>query len=293
MNRKPGDDLLKIIQEKSITISDPAGREIRCIRDDDAFKIAEACIVSVRHVYTEALRCDICPQRYVRNRNVISSEEQLKLAESKVAVVGAGGLGGHVIVLLARLGIGHLVVVDYDVFEETNLNRQALCDIHTIGIYKTNVAVDRVAEVNPGVEVIAVQAKINSSNVREILRDCNVVVDALDNIPDRFILEKGARTMEIPIIHGALAGFEGRIMTIFPGDSGLELLYGNGDTPFNAEETPEAVLGVPAVTPSIIASFQVMEVIKILLDRGKVLRNMMIHIDLEEGAMEEFFFHRT
>jgi molybdopterin/thiamine biosynthesis adenylyltransferase len=293
MRRKPGDDLLKMIQAKSITISDPAGREIRCLRDDDAFEIAEACMVSVRHVYTEALKLDICPQRYVRNRNVISSAEQLKLAESKVAVVGAGGLGGHVILLLARLGIGYLVVVDHDVFEETNLNRQALCDINTMGIYKSSVAVDRVAETNPGVEVIAVQTKINASNVSEILRDCHVVVDALDNIPDRFILEKGARSMDIPIIHGALAGFEGRIMTIFPGDSGLDSLYGNEDTPLNAVETPEAVLGVPAVTPSIIASFQVMEVIKILLDRGKVLRNMMIHIDLEEGTMEEFFFHQT
>ncbi|MBN2516555.1 MAG: ThiF family adenylyltransferase [Deltaproteobacteria bacterium] len=291
MNRKPGDDLLKMIREKSMTISDPAGREIRCLRDDDAFEIAEACIVSVRRVYAEALRLDICPQRYVRNRNVISSAEQLKLAESKVAVVGAGGLGGHVIFLLARLGIGRLVVVDHDVFEETNLNRQALCDVNTIGIYKSSVAVDRVAEINPGVEVIAVHAKINSSNVCEILCDSHVVVDALDTIPDRFILEAGAKGMEIPIVHGALAGFEGRVMTIYPGDSGLELLYGDGDAPFNAVETPEAVLGVPAVTPSIIASFQVMEVIKILLDRGRVLRNMMIHIDLEAGRLEEFFFH--
>lgn len=290
MNLKPEEDLVKMIQKKSIAVTDPAGRQIQCLRDDDAFKIAEACSLSVRHVYTETLRCDICPLRYVRNRNVISSAEQLKLAESKVAVVGGGGLGGHVIVLLARLGIGHLVVVDHDVFEETNLNRQALCDMNTIGIDKPGAAVDRVAEINPGVEVIAVRTKVTSSNVCEILRDCHVVVDALDTIPDRFVLEKGAKSMGIPIIHGALAGFEGRIMTIFPGDSGLANLYGNTDAPFNAAETPEAVLGVPAVTPSIIASFQVMEVIKVLLDRGKILRNMMIHIDLEAGAVEEFFF---
>lgn len=293
MNREREGNLIKLIQEKSIMMTDPAGRQIQCLRNDDASEIAEACIVSVRHVYMEALRYDICPLRYVRNRNVLSSAEQLKLAESKVAVVGAGGLGGNVIFLLARLGIGHLVVVDHDVFEETNLNRQALCDMNTIGIDKPGSAVDRVAEINPGVEVIAVQTKINSSNVCEILRYCHIVVDALDNIPDRLILEKGAKSMKIPIIHGALAGFEGRIMTIFPGDSGLENLYGSGDTPFIPAETPEAVLGVPAVTPSIIASFQVMEVIKIILNRGRVLRNMMIHLDLEEGTMEEFFFHRT
>jgi molybdopterin/thiamine biosynthesis adenylyltransferase len=290
VNRRPEDDLLKMIQERSLTISDSTGRAIRTIRDNDAGEIAEACNVSIRRVYAEALRCDICPQRYVRNRNVISSTEQIKLAESKVAVIGAGGLGGDVILLLARLGIGHLVIVDHDVFEETNLNRQALCDMNTIGIFKPNAAVDRVAEINPGVEVIAIQAKITSSNICEILRDCNVVVDALDTIPDRFVLEKGAKTMEIPIIHGALAGFEGRIMTIFPGDPGLKLLYGQGDTEFNAAEMPEAILGVPAVTPSIIASLQVMEVIKVLLDRGRILRNMMIHVDLEAGSMEEFFF---
>ena len=293
MSRKWEGDLPKMIRDKSITVSDPAGRKIRCLRDNDAFEIAEACSLSIRRVYAETLKRNIYPQRYIRNRNIISSAEQLRLAESKVAVVGAGGLGGYIIFLLARIGIGHLVVVDHDVFEETNLNRQAMCDTNTIGMDKPSVAVGRVAEINPGVEVIAVQTKVTSSNVCEILRDCHVVVDALDNIPDRFILETAAKRMKVPVIHGALAGFEGRIMTIFPGDSGLANLYGNGDTSVDAAETPEAVLGVPAVTPSIIASFQVMEVIKILLNRGRVLRNMMIHLDLEEGTMEEFFFDQT
>jgi molybdopterin/thiamine biosynthesis adenylyltransferase len=290
MSRNRGDDVPGKIREKSTTISDAAGRPIRYLSDVDAFEIADTCGMTVRRVYMEALKLDICPRRYVRNRNAISSMEQLHLAESNVAVVGAGGLGGHVIILLARLGIGHLVVVDDDVFTETDLNRQALCDMNTIGLYKSNVAAGRVAEINPGVEVTAVRGKINSSNVCEILRGCHVAVDALDTIPDRFVLEKGAASMGIPIIHGAIAGFEGRIMTIFPGDSGLASLYGSEDTPADAEETADAVLGVPAVTPSVIASLQVMEVIKILLNRGTVLRNMMIHADLERGSMEEFLF---
>ncbi|MBN2687157.1 MAG: HesA/MoeB/ThiF family protein, partial [Deltaproteobacteria bacterium] len=100
-----------------------------------------------------------------------------------------------------------------------------------------------------------------------------------------------ATSMGIPIIHGALAGFEGRVMAIFPGDPGLGSLYGSEDTPVNVEETADAVLGTPSVTPSVIASFQGMEVIKILLNRGTVLKNMMIHVDLERGSVEEFFFN--
>jgi molybdopterin/thiamine biosynthesis adenylyltransferase len=94
----------------------------------------------------------------------------------------------------------------------------------------------------------------------------------------------------MPLVHGALAGFEGWVMTILPGDPGLRDIYGAKEESKNNAESPEAVLGVPSVTPSLIATMQVMEVFKILLKRGNLIRNRMLHVDLERGCFNEFFF---
>jgi molybdopterin/thiamine biosynthesis adenylyltransferase len=115
-------------------------------------------------------------------------------------------------------------------------------------------------------------------------------VDALDNIPDRFVLEEAARSLGIPLIHGALAGFNGQVMTIFPEDPGLALLYGTKAPAAQDPGRAEALLGVPAPTPSAVATVQAMEVVKILLNRGRLLRNQMLHIDLEAARFEVFKF---
>ena len=286
----PGTDIEKMLQENSRRITDSAGRDLRGLEDEKSMKIADEFHRSLRYVYAEALRVGIYPYRYLRNREIISPEEQLKLAESRVAVIGAGGLGGQVIILLARIGVGQLVVADNDLFEEINLNRQALCSEVTLGMPKSDVAVDVVTSINPGVEVTAYQVKTDSTNIPEIINDSDVVVDALDNIPDRFVLEKASKNMGIPMVHGALAGFEGQIMTVFPEDKGLKLLYENERVEQNNTKTPEAILGIPAMTPSVVATFQAMEVLKIILKRGKIFRNMMVYIDLETGELNEFFF---
>jgi len=286
----PGTDIEKMLQENSRRITDSAGRDLRGLEDEKSMKIADEFHRSLRYVYAEALRVGIYPYRYLRNREIISPEEQLKLAESRVAVIGAGGLGGQVIILLARIGVGQLVVADNDLFEEINLNRQALCSEVTLGMPKSDVAVDVVTSINPGVEVTAYQVKTDSTNIPEIINDSDVVVDALDNIPDRFVLEEASKNMGIPMVHGALAGFEGQIMTVFPEDKGLKLLYENERVEQNNTKTPEAILGIPAMTPSVVATFQAMEVLKIILKRGKIFRNMMVYIDLETGELNEFFF---
>jgi molybdopterin/thiamine biosynthesis adenylyltransferase len=278
------------IQEKSRTITDPAGREVRILEDRHALVIADECHFSLHEVYRLALKLGIYPYRYLRNRDALSQREQLKLAESRVAVVGAGGLGGHVILLLARIGIGHLVVVDHDVFDETNLNRQALCTAEALGRPKAEEASAVVALVNPGVQVTSHRIRIEPSNAAEILAGSDVAVDALDNIQDRFTLEKATKSVAIPLVHGALAGFEGRVMTIFPEDPGLVQLYGGDAVAMDDSPRPEAVLGVPALTPAVIATLQAMEVIKIILKRGRVFRNTMAHADLEAGELRQFVF---
>lgn len=290
MSEEAGASIHQLLHESSKKTKDAAAREVQVLKDGQTVKIANECGCTVHDVYREALKAGIYPYRYLRNRESISIEEQLSLAESRVAVAGAGGLGGHVILLLARLGIGQLVVVDRDVFDETNLNRQALCNDKALGKSKADEAVLAVESINPGVEVIPYQVKLDFSNASEILAGSDVVVDALDNVPDRFVLENVAKRLGIPLVHGALAGFEGRVMTIFPDDPGLKYLYGNKGASGDKSKSPEAILGVPTVTPCIIAALQAMEVFKIILNRGKTFRNVMVHVDLETGEIKEFVF---
>jgi molybdopterin/thiamine biosynthesis adenylyltransferase len=195
--------------------------------------------------------------------------------------------------LLARIGIGHLVVVDHDVFDETNLNRQALSSTDAIGRSKSDQAASTVKSVNPGVEVTSYPIRIEPSNANEILRGSNVVVDALDNVHDRLVLQEEAEKLNIPLVHGALAGFEGQVMTVFPGDRGMKLLYGNAKKEGADPKSPEAILGVPTFTPSFVATLQAMEVLKIILNRGKLLRHTMLHVDLENASLNKFSFSET
>lgn len=280
----------KWIRDRSKTIQDTAGREVWILEDASAVDAAVRFGCGVRAVYEAALSAGICPHRYIRNRETLSIEEQRRLVKSRVVVVGSGGLGGPVLLLLARMGIGHLVVVDHDRFDESNLNRQALSSGPDLGQPKCEVAVRVLQNVNPGVEVKTHQIRLNALNAEDILAGSDVIVDALDNVPDRFNIQAAARSLNIPLVHGAVAGFEGQLMTIFPQDKGFSLLYGNGDTDRHPEKSPEALLGVPAVTPSFVATLQAMEVIKILLNRGKPFRNIMVHVDLETGEMNRFSF---
>lgn len=277
------------IRERAMKVTDPAGREAEILEDRASREIAWQSGVALHEVYRAALGLGVYPYRYIRNADILSAPEQLRLADSRVAVVGAGGLGGQVIVLLARLGVGTLVVADCDHFDETNLNRQALCTAETLGESKARAAVATVASINPGVRVIPHPQRIDAGVIDSILAGSDVVVDGLDNAPDRLLLQDAAGRLGIPMVHGALAGFEGRVMTVLPGDAGVKLLY--GDAADRADpDRPEAVLGVPAVTAALIGTFQAMEVLKILLRRGSLFRNTMAYVDLEQGRLDTFRF---
>jgi len=278
------------ITKRSKTIYDVAGRKVRVLEEPSTIEAAARFGCTVRDVCEAALKTGICPLRYVRNREAVSMEEQFHLVTSRVAVVGSGGLGGPVLLLLARMGIGYLVVVDHDRFDESNLNRQALSSVPDLGLPKCEVAARVLENVNPGIDVRVHQGRMDETNAKELLSGSHVIVDALDNVPDRFSLQEAARSLKIPLVHGAVAGFEGQLMTIFPEDAGFILLYGTGSMETNREKSPEALLGVPAVTPSFVATLQAMEVIKLLLKRGRPFRNVMVHVDMEAGEMNRFSF---
>ncbi|MFZ5572356.1 MAG: HesA/MoeB/ThiF family protein [Thermodesulfobacteriota bacterium] len=279
----------KELENHAVETTDAAGRPVRVLSLAGASAAGAALGMELPDVVAAALRAGIWPKWYLRNQDAISLGEQVRLAESSVAIAGAGGLGGHVILQLARLGVGRLHVMDGDVFDETNLNRQLLADRQSLGRNKAETAALAVSLVNPAVRATAYPGKIRKENAAELLSGMEVVVDALDNIPDRFMLADAARSLSLPLVHGAVAGFEGRIMTILPEDQGFRLLYGE-DAPTGQQRQPsaEAILGTPVSTPAVIAGFQVMEVLKILLRKGGLFRNRMAHIRLDTGQINEF-----
>lgn len=282
--------LEKRIKEKAKSIKDLVGRDVLILDEVHADAIAQDLGLTLLDVFRATLGLGIYPRRYLRNRDGISLQDQIKLAESRVAVVGAGGLGGTVIQLLGRIGIGRLTVVDCDVFDETNLNRQAFCTRDWVGQPKALAVQAQLKSINPAVEVHAHIVRLDSANGPEILTGSQVIVDALDNVKDRLTLEALAKTLGVPFVHGALAGFEGQLMTVFPEDPGLKQIYGSGDDRGSAANRPEFLLGVPSITPSIVATLEAMEVLKILLNRGTPFRNKMVYIDLERGEWSQFGF---
>lgn len=278
------EDLQQLIAEQSLLLRDHTGSEARILPEHAALALRDAHDTDLGDLFRTALAQDILPERYLRNRTSISIAEQLRLARASVAVIGAGGLGGQVILCLTRLGIGRLRVVDPEVFEASNLNRQALSTVDSLGQNKADVARDTAAAINPAVRVTPYQARLTPDNAASILEGVDVVVDGLDSIQDRFTLEEAAKALSIPMVHAAIDGFVVQVMTIFPDDPGLQLLYGQGRT------TPASPLGNPVFAPHLAATLQAMEVLKIVLNRGKPARKGMISADLESGDFSHFSF---
>lgn len=216
-------------------------------------------------------------RRYLRNLNMLAAPELRTLAASRVAVVGCGGLGGYVVELLGRLGVGCLTAIDGDGFDETNLNRQLLCDLETMGANKAEAARDRMFKVNPLVSVTAIARQLTGENGTELLAGHQVIVDAVDSIATRLLLQDLAARLGVPLVHGAIAGWYGQVTTVFPEDRTLDAIYAGGSS-----RGIEVDLGNPSFTPALVASIQAGEVLKLLIGRGEVLRKRVLYIDLLE-----------
>jgi molybdopterin/thiamine biosynthesis adenylyltransferase len=236
--------------------------------------------LSPREIEIAALQEEIMPARYHRNYHTISFTEQIKLLCSKVAVIGCGGLGGSIIELLARMGIGSITAIDGDIFKESNLNRQLLSSEKNIGTGKAETAVSRIRDINSSIEARAYPQFIDANNISKMIQDVDLALDALDNIPARFILEDACKKLNKIFIHGAINGLQGQVSTIFPEDKGLETIYGPSERYQNHHQA--APLSVISVTPALIASLQVTEALKILLNKGKPFRNKLLLVNLEE-----------
>lgn len=229
-------------------------------------------------------------KRYARNRETISLSDQKQLAKSSVCVIGCGGLGGIVIEGLARAGVGSLTVVDCDAFEPSNLNRQILSNELNLGQPKAVAAKTRVDGINSSVRIRAIQEKFTTENGRKIIHGCSVVVDALDNVSSRMVLEKLCEEEGIPLVHGAIGGWNGQLAVVMPGDRLLHRLYG-----INWEEdscqktgrvTEEKRAGNPSFTPMVLSGMEVAETIKLLIGQKTPVAGKVLMVSLRDHQYE-------
>jgi len=211
--------------------------------------------------------------RYKRSLDTVTEQELEKIRSKTVGVVGAGGLGGYVIEMLARFGVGTLRIIDGDRFDETNLNRQLLAVEANLGKAKAEEAALRVAAINSTVQTEILAGKFGSENADQFLSGLDVVLDCLDNVGTRLLLEQRCKVLGIPLVHGAVGAWSGQVLTILPGDDTLYNLYG-------ADGTPIPPIGAASFVPATIASYQVAECIKLLIGRGDLLRRRMMCFDL-------------
>ena len=219
-------------------------------------------------------------ERY--SRHIILKEVggmgQTKLLESKVLLIGAGGLGSPVGVYLAAAGVGTLGIIDDDVVDLSNLQRQILHGTSDIGIPKTKSAEASIAEMNPDVKVVSYNERITSANAFQILEQYDLIVDGCDNLPTRYLLNDAAVMLGKPIVHGSIFQFEGQVTVLYPGKGPCyRCLYPEPPPAGMVPSCQEA--GVFGVLPGIIGTIQAVEAIKILLDIGDSLIGTLLLFD--------------
>lgn len=228
------------------------------------------------------------PTRYIgdgyweiasRQMSIATRSEQQRFKDAKITVIGCGGIGGETIEMLARMGIGELVLVDEDAFDMSNLNRQTFASLPELGLEKSKVAAEKVRLINPYVKTTVFSEHADQTNMEKIIGDSDIVIDALDNVLTRVIASRKAKEFKIPFIHGAIHGTMGQITVFMPNsEKSYEEMF---NLPSLGKELDEETLealknvtsGVPPVigpTPNMIGCLEAIEAYKIITGVGKV-----------------------
>jgi len=227
-------------------------------------------------------------QRDRYSRHILLSEVgeagQTRLLESKVLIVGAGGLGSPSALYLAAAGVGTIGIVDYDVVDRTNLQRQVLHNLDRIGMAKTESARETISALNPDVKVVTHNERLTADNALKIMSGYDVVLDGGDNFPTRYLVNDASLHLRVPVVHGSIFRFEGQVSVFHPYEGPCyRCLFPEPPPPELAPSCAEA--GVLGVLPGIIGSIEAMEAIKLLLDLGAPLVGKLLVYD----ALEEDF----
>lgn len=226
-------------------------------------------------------------RRYIRQIKIIGEEGQKKLKNARVAVVGIGGLGSIASYYLAAAGVGYLRLIDFDVVEESNLNRQIIHWTNDIGKPKSESAAMKLLQLNPEIKIDPVNEKIDENNVKNLLKDIDVIVDGQDNLKTRLIINEFAVNNNIPYVYGAVYGMEGCLMTIIPNKSPcLRCLY-------PGEAKSHESIPVLGPTPGVIGCLEATEAIKIITGIGKLAIGRLILYDGENMCFQEFHISKN
>lgn len=224
-------------------------------------------------------------ERYKRQMMLFGDEGQDRLKKAHIFIAGAGGLGSPVSLYLAVAGVGTLTVVDKDVVDQSNLNRQILhydCDI---GRKKTESAEEKLRAINPDITVRVIDTTIGEKNAEKLIGKADGIVDAMDNYPTRYLLNDVAISKKIPLFHGAISGFYGQATTIIPGQTAcLACIF--------PKAPPKEVFPVVGVTSGLIGTVQATEVLKYLLKSGELLTNRLFLWDGLQAHAEEICVER-
>ena len=237
-------------------------------------------------------------ERYARHLLLpeVGEAGQLQLMASKVLMIGAGGLGSPAAFYLAAAGVGTLGLVDHDVVDRSNLQRQILHTDARVNTSKVASAREALESLNPRIKIVGYETRLDSSNVEEIFSDYDVVVDGSDNLPTRYLINDACVKLGIPNIHAAVYRFEGQITVFWPG---YEKRRGGCyrcmfPEPPPAEAAPScAEIGVLGVLPGVLGILQAVETIKVLLGVGDPLVGRMLYYDALQGAFTQFKLNRN
>lgn len=218
-------------------------------------------------------------RRFERQIPLIGSEGQKQLEKATVFIAGAGGLGSPAATYLALAGIGELIIVDDDVIQESNLNRQFLHAAASVGLQKVYSAEATIHGMAPDVSVIAYPSRIDATSAERLVTDADIIIDALDNYETRFLLHEAAWNAGKPFIHGAIEGFSGQLTSIIPGQSPcLSCLI--------PAAPPSGKVPVIGATAGVIGSMQAMEAIKFLTGKGTMISGRLLLWDGMSGRTE-------
>jgi len=221
----------------------------------------------------------------------IGPEGQAELLDSRVLVVGAGGLGAPVLQYLAAAGVGTLGVVDDDAVERSNLQRQVIHGDADVGRPKVESAADFVADLNPDVTVDAHERRLVPDNAAGIIADYDIVVDAADNFPTRYLLNDACRLAETPLVNGAVYKFEGQATTLVPDGPCYRCLFPEAPDPGTVPDC--ATTGVLGALPGTIGCLQATEAVKLLVDIGEPLVGTLLSYDAMELAVERVPYQQS
>lgn len=208
----------------------------------------------------------------------IGEEGQFKLKQSKVLIVGVGGLGSPIALYLAGAGVGTIGLVDDDTVSITNLQRQVLYSESELGMSKAECALKRLSALNGEIEIHAYPTRLTDKNAEELISQYDIIVDGCDNFQTRYLINDSCRKLGKVYVFGAIGEFEGQVSVFhYRGNADYRTLYPNEEELLNMPAPPKGVLGV---TPAIVGSVEANEVIKVICGFGEVLSDKLWTIDL-------------